>query len=142
MRACKKNMNNKTLLIILVIMIGVIVILAFNARDSSSNETPDVNSDSGISLSTNPDPLQPGPATFLIDVKDKSGTPVDNAKVYFDLDMTTMNMGTQQGEATAQGNGRYSAQGRMTMRGPWRVSIKATMPDGSVENKDFTVDVP
>jgi len=53
-----------------------------------------------------------------------------------------MNMGTQQGNATSQGNGRYSVEGRMTMRGPWRVSTKVTMPDGSVENKDFTVNVP
>ena len=135
-------MNTKTLLIILAIMIGTIAILAFDTKGSSNNGTPDENNNEGISLSTNPDPLQPGPATFFIDVKDKSGKPVDTAKVSFNLNMTTMNMGTQQGEATSQGNGRYSATGRMTMRGPWRVSTKVTMPDGSVENKDFTVDVP
>jgi len=135
-------MNTKTLLVILAIMVGTIAILAFDSKGSSSNGAPDSNNTTGIALSTKPDPLQPGPATFFIDVKDKSGKPVDTAKVSFDLNMTTMNMGTQQGDATPQGNGRYSAMGRMTMRGPWRVSTKVTMPDGSVENKDFTVDVP
>lgn len=135
-------MNTKTLLVILAIMVGTIAILAFDTKGSSSNGAPDSNSSTGIALSTKPDPLQLGQATFFIDVKDKSGKPVDTAKVSFDLNMTTMNMGTQQGEATSQGNGRYSAMGRMTMRGPWRVSTKVTMPDGSVENKDFTVDVP
>ncbi len=113
-------------------MIGIIAILAFNAKGGSSY---------GISLSTNPDPLQPGPATFMIEVKDKDGKPVDNATVSFDLNMTTMNMGTQQGDATPQGNGRYSAVGRISMRGPWRASTKVTMSDGSVENKDFIVNV-
>ena len=134
-------MNTKTALIILVILIGAIAILAFDSK-GSVNGVSDTNNSSGISLSTNPDPLQPGPATFMIDVKDKNGKPVDDAKVSYDLNMTTMNMGTQQGDATPLGNGRYSATGRMTMRGPWRVSTKTTMPDGSVENKDFTVEVP
>jgi hypothetical protein len=134
-------MNSKTLLVILAIMIGTIAILAFDTKGSSDNGDLGSNN-SRIVLSTNPDPLQMGAATFFIDVKDKNGKPVDTAKVSFDLNMTTMNMGTQQGEATSQGNGRYSAMGRMTMRGPWRVSAKVRMPDGSIENKDFTVDVP
>jgi len=53
-----------------------------------------------------------------------------------------MNMGTQQGNATSQGNGRYAASGQMSMRGPWKVTTKVTMPDGSIVNKDFTVNVP
>jgi len=56
--------------------------------------------------------------------------------------MTAMNMGAQQGNATSQGNGRYAASGQMSMRGPWKVTTKITMPDGSVVNKDFTVNVP
>lgn len=147
MFACKnKHMNTKTFLVILAIVVGTIAILAYDSK-GSVNGLSDANSDSDISLTTNPDPLQPGPATFFIDVKDKNEKPVDTAKVSFDLNMTTMNMGTQQGEATSQGNGRYSAMGRMTMKGPWRVSVEVTMsdgsmPDGSVENKDFTVNVP
>jgi len=134
-------MNTKTFLVILAIVVGTIVILTYDSR-GNVNGISDANSNSGISLSTNPDPLQPGPATFFIDVKDKAGKPVDKAKVSFDLNMTTMNMGTQQGDAIPQGNGRYSAAGRMTMRGPWHVSTKVIMPDGSIENKDFEVDVP
>lgn len=120
-------------------MIGVTAIFGWNvtfgSNDTSSNG-------SGITLSTNPNPLQPGPATFIIEVKDKSGKPVDNATVSFDLNMTAMNMGTQQGSAASQGNGKYSAVGNMSMRGPWRVKTTVTMSDGSVENKDFMVNVP
>lgn len=69
-------MNTKTLLVILAIMVGTIAI-------SSSNGAPDVGNNTRITLSTKPDPLQPGPATFFIEVKDKSGKPVDSAKVFF-----------------------------------------------------------
>jgi len=130
-------MSNKTLLVILAIMIVVTLIYGWNVTFASND-----GGGGGISLSTNPNPLQPGPATFFIDIKDKNGKPVENATVSFDLNMTTMNMGTQQGNATSQGNGRYSAVGTMSMRGPWRVKTTVTKPDGSVENKDFIVNVP
>lgn len=128
-------MSNKILLVILAIMIVVTMVYGWSVTFPSNEGGP-------ISLSTSPNPLQPGPATFFIDVKDKNGKPVDTAKVFFDLNMTTMNMGTQQGNAVSQGNGRYLAVGTMSMRGPWRVSTKVTMTDGSVENKDFLVNVP
>lgn len=130
-------MNNKTLLIILAIMVSAVAYFGWKASSGPSSSTG-----GGISLSTDPNPLRPGKATFMIDVKDKSGKPVDTATVSFDLNMTAMNMGTQQGNATSQGNGRYSAVGNMSMRGPWLVKTKVKMPDGSIESKDFTVNVP
>ena len=133
-------MQNKNLLIALVIVAVVILGLGWKVLSGSSISTGSGNEP--VSLTTNPNPLQMGPATFIIDVKDKDGKPVDNATVYFDLNMTAMNMGAQQGNATSQGNGRYAASGQMSMRGPWKVTTKITMPDGSVVNKDFTVNVP
>ncbi len=130
-------MNNKTLVIILVVMGIAVAYLGWKSSSIGDSWTS-----GGISLSTDPNPLRPGRATFMIDVKDKNGKPVDNATVSFDLNMTTMNMGTQRGDATSQGNGRYAAVGSMSMRGPWRVRTSVKMPDGSTENKDFTVDVP
>ena len=133
-------MQNKYLLIAL--MIGAAVIVGLGWKTLSGSGTNTGSGSEAISLTTSPNPLQMGPATFIIDVKDKTGKPVDNATVSFDLNMTAMNMGTQQGNATFQGNGRYAASGRMSMRGPWRVSTKVTMPDGSVVNRGFTVNVP
>ena len=134
-------MNNKMLLIVLAVMVVAVVALGWKTM---SIPTPgsSAGAEAGISLSTNPNPLRLGQATFMIDVKDKNGKPVDNATVSFDLNMTAMNMGTQQGTATSQGNGQYSAVGNMSMRGPWRVRTTVKMPDGSTENKDFTVNVP
>ncbi|OGG15365.1 hypothetical protein A3D77_07535 [Candidatus Gottesmanbacteria bacterium RIFCSPHIGHO2_02_FULL_39_11] len=136
-------MNNKNLLVVLAIAVGVLVILGFKLMNTSGSSSPSNNGrNAQVSLTTDPDPLKMGQATFIIDVKDQTGKPVDNATVFFDLNMTAMNMGTQQGNATSQGNGRYAASGRMSMRGPWKVTTKVTMPDSSVVNKDFTVNVP
>lgn len=134
-------MNSKTLLIILVVAVGLITVLWLKVMSSPDSTTTSANGSSAISLSTDPNPLRSGNATFMIDVRDKNGKPVDNAKVNFDLNMATMNMGKQQGEAVSQGNGRYAISGRLSMRGPWRVRTNVKMPDGSNEAKDFTVDV-
>lgn len=134
-------MNIKTFLVILTIVVGTIVIISFDSK-GSVNGISSINTDSRIAITTSPDPLQPGQATFFIDIKGKNGKPVDNAKVSYNFNMTTMNMGEQQGNAESQGNGRYSATTRITMRGPWQLNTKVTMPDGSVEQKDLTVDVP
>jgi len=97
-------MNSKIIVIILAVMVGAIAILGWKVK-SASVLGANSNSGESISLSTNPNPLRLGQATFMIDVKDKSGKPVDNATVSYDINMTTMNMGTQQGNATPQGNG-------------------------------------
>lgn len=131
-------MNSKNLLIAVIILVGVIGILGWKIKSASSSSG---NNKEAITLTTEPNPLKIGQATFIIMVKDNAGKAVDNATVSFDLNMTAMNMGTQQGNATAEGNGKYSATGRLSMRGPWRVATKVTMPDGSLIKKDFTVNV-
>jgi hypothetical protein len=133
----KKKSNKDTIVGIIVVL--VIVFLGWKLFSGPS--AGPASGSEAVSLTTNPNPLRTGPATFIIDVKDKSGKAVDNAKVSFDLNMTTMNMGTQQGSATSQGGGKYAVSGSMSMRGPWRVATKVNMPDGTVVNKDFTVNV-
>lgn len=133
-------MNTKILLILLILMFGAIGYLSLKVNSSSVLGTS-TNGSGLISLSTNPNPLKPGPATFLIDLKDKNGKVVNDAKVSYNINMTTMDMGAQNGNATSQGNGRYSISAKMTMLGPWKVSITVKMTDGSSEKKDFTVNV-
>ncbi len=130
-------MNNRTMMIVFGVIVLIIAFLGFRVMSLSST----ANSGEQISLTTDPNPARLGPANFIISVNDEKGQPVKNAKVFFDLNMTMMNMGTQQGTATSQGDGTYAAAGKMTMKGPWKVTTKITMPGGKEMNKDFTVDV-
>ena len=134
-------MNNKILVILLAILTVAVIFLGWKTM-SIPNPGTSTSSGGSITLSANPNPLRLGQATFMIDVQDKKGNPINNATVSFDINMTAMNMGTQRGEATPQGNGQYKAIGNITMRGLWRVRTTVNMPDGSTENKDFTVNVP
>lgn len=95
-----------------------------------------------VTLTTNPNPLRLGTATFTIQVKDGGRKSINNATVFFDLNMAMMNMGQQSGNATPIGGGQYSATGRLTMQGQWKVKTLITLPDGSQNNKTFTVNVP
>ena len=55
--------------------------------------------------------------------------------------MTTMNMGTQKGTAASNGDGLYSISGTLSMSGPWRLRITVKTSDGSIENKEFNLNV-
>lgn len=133
-------MSNKTWKIAIGIVIVIaIIIFAPNYIQFGDNDSQSGNSNEQVSLTTSPNPARAGQVTFTIAVHDTQGNPVDNAQVAFDLNMTTMNMGKQSGTATSQGNGNYAAMGNLSMRGPWRVSTKVTMPDGNLLNKDFVV---
>ena len=76
-----------------------------------------------LSLSLNPDPLQPGPNTFTLQVKDPAGQPVAGAQLRWSMNMTNMNMGSQDGQMTDLGSGRYQARGAFSMGGPWRINV-------------------
>jgi nitrogen fixation protein FixH len=131
--------KNKTFKIIGIIIV-VLVIGYFASQYLEIGGSNSQGSSGGqISLETTPNPPTIGQNTFTIMVKDSSGNSVDNAKVDFNINMTTMNMGQTSGTATSQGSGRYAAQGRLSMGGPWRISTTVTMPDGSKTNKDFVV---
>ena len=133
-------MNNRTMMILLGVVVLIIGFLGYRVMSLSSTSNTGNNSEQ-VSLTTDPNPLSMGPATFIISVKDEKGQSVKNARVFFDLNMTAMDMGTQQGNATSQGDGTYAAAGKMTMKGPWKVTTKITMPNGKEMNKDFTVEV-
>lgn len=88
---------------------------------------------------TSPTTVQAGQNKFIVSVKDATGEPIDDAIVNVDINMTAMNMGKQQGQATAQGDGEYAAVGNLGMLGPWKISTDVTLPDGQQASEDFIV---
>lgn len=134
-------MNNKIIYIVAICIVIVAAIALLKLKSDEKNLASNATGATSINLTTDPSQPRPGQATLMFDIKDKNGKAVDTAKVSVDINMATMNMGTQQGEAISQGNGRYAATARFSMMGPWRIVTTVTMPDGSTENKSFTVNV-
>jgi hypothetical protein len=72
---------------------------------------------------SNPNPPNTGDNTFEAVVTDANGTPVSDANVSFDINMTNMNHGRNVVTASSLGEGRYSGVVHFLMPGPWRVIV-------------------
>ena len=74
-------------------------------------------------------------------VTDAAGRPVTDARVSFDLDMTTMSHGLNIVPAQPTGNGHYAGQVFFMMPGPWRVVTVIERPDKPAERIRFNFNV-
>ncbi len=104
---------------------------------ASTSHTGDLQ----LSVSLNPDPPQPGPTTFTLQVTDPAGQPVAGAQVRWSMDMTNMNMGPQNGQMTDLGSGRYQARGAFSMGGPWRISVEVSKDGQTLGSGYFNLQI-
>ncbi|MGB7621736.1 MAG: FixH family protein [Terriglobia bacterium] len=73
-------------------------------------------------LSLAPMPPESGKDTsFTLKLADSHGAPIEGAHVRFTLFMPLMDMGKEEIEATAAGNGTYLGKGTFSMDGIWLV---------------------
>jgi hypothetical protein len=75
------------------------------------------------------DPYPPtgfNPADFEVTLTDANGQVINDATVSLDLTMPTMWMPPNQFSLTSVSDGKYSATGQFTMRGPWRIEVVIT----------------
>ena len=130
----KKNTMQLIGAVVLVfVLIGAVIFVKNQGKPPENSQ---------LTLTTQPASPQLGNNTLIITVRDTTGKLVDTAKVSIDVNMTTMNMGTQRGNATSQGGGQYSANARFSMRGPWRVAVTTQFPDGEKTSKNFHITIP
>lgn len=130
---------NKKYYIFLVIVLAIIGFSVFSSPSPST--TGASGGDYELVLTTDPNPPVVGKGLLMVMVTDGAGKAVDNATVAFDINMTTMDMGAQNGTATPQGDGAYALYANFFMRGPWRIATDVTLPGGQTLSKDFTVNV-
>lgn len=133
-----KTMNKKHY-IFLAIVLAVIGFKVFSSSPSSTTSAS--GGDYQLTLATTPNPPTGGKNVLTVSVVDSAGKAVDGAAVIMDINMTTMNMGSQSGTATPQGNGAYALNASFSMLGPWKIATTVTLPDGQTLNKDFTVNI-
>ena len=94
-----------------------------------------------VRLSSSPTPPIRGIGTLEAVVTDAKGQPINDARVLFDLDMTTMSHGKNIVAAAPQGNGRYVGQVRFMMPGPWRAITVVERPGQLAEQVRFDFNV-
>ncbi len=80
-----------------------------------------------VSIALNPyPPLGFQPANFEVTLTDADGQAINDATVSLNLTMPSMWMPPNQLTLTTASDGKYSATGRFTMRGPWRIEVIIT----------------
>ena len=83
--------------------------------------------DMNVSIALNPyPPVGFEPADFEVTLTDAAGQVINDATVNLDLTMPGMWMPPNQLTLTSASDGKYSATGRFTMRGPWRIEVIIT----------------
>ena len=79
-----------------------------------------------------------GDAPLTVTLQTADGNPITDAILIAKGDMTHAGMAPVLGEASeSDANGRYQIPFEWTMSGDWIVTVKATLPDGAVAEKQF-----
>lgn len=94
-----------------------------------------------ISLAGTPNPAIRGDNTLDATVTDTSSKPVTDARVSFDIDMTTMSHGKNVVVATPAGNGHYTGKVFYMMPGPWRVIVTVQRAGQAAASARFDISV-
>ena len=108
---------------------GAPIPLAVNAAATQLPENMAMQQagDMNVAISLNPyPPTGFNPADFEVTLTDANGQVINDATVSLDLTMPTMWMPPNQFSLTSVSDGKYSATGQFTMRGPWRIEVIIT----------------
>ena len=105
--------------------------------DSIINQNRPLTGDIQVNYYADNDPALAGDGEVFVTVVDADGTVIDDATVLLSGTMTHEGMMPIAAEANAFENNAYQIPLRWTMAGEWQVTIRATLPDGSVIEKDF-----
>ncbi len=131
-------MRRKRVLLGLALMMAAMVVLAA----CSGTGTSSAKNEPTITVTTNPNPAIMGDVELIMEVRDAAGKSLDGAKVSVVASMSGMPMGDPlRGQATDQGDGRYSIKAPMSMSGAWDVTVRVDKPGMESFSKDLKINV-
>ena len=123
-----------------ILLGSLILCLSLTACGGSSTPTPTLDPNVvTINLTTNPDQPTSGQVELIVALADGTGKPLDDATVNILASHKTMSGMDMQGEATAQGNGRYAITAKFSMAGQWLVTVEAQRADSTVTRQNFNL---
>ena len=126
--------------LILMTWIGTIITSIIPHRVTASTQTAQAGPYL-VTLQVHPNPpLITQPATLTVQlVNNASHEPVTNAQVTLESDMESMDMGTNQADASLQGNSIYVARVQFSMSGLWQIRVDIAIPGSKTVSAVFEV---
>lgn len=112
-------------------------LLALTLAACAPTVTPAAADPVKIDLVASPNPPALGDVELIITLADPSGQPVDTAQVDLLASHTGMAGMDMQGQATGQGNGRYTLTANFGMSGDWKVTVEVRGVTSQTIRKDF-----
>jgi hypothetical protein len=92
-----------------------------------------------IETEIDPQPVVVGPVVVTTTLSDANGTPVTNAQLIVEGDMSHPGMSPVFGEAKELPGGRYEAQLQFAMAGDWVLLLHFTLPGGQALDRQVDV---
>ena len=105
------------------------------------SENPAIQATGNLQVSLGLNPYPPNvtkSSDFEVILTDVSGQAISDATLSLDLTMPGMYMPPNQLTLQSDGEGKYHAAGRFTMRGPWRIQVIMTIA-GKTQSVFFDV---
>ena len=96
--------------------------------------------DVSVQLMVTPSPPQVGPAMVVVTLAAPDGSPISDATVRLEGNMSHAGMKPVFAEAQEVTPGRYEASLEFTMGGDWFIIVRASLPDGRTLERQ--IDVP
>ena len=122
-------------LLALPLIVMAVIALAGCSSGSGSDST---SSPPGVTMVTNPDPVQAGQVELIFTVTDEKGAPMTGAEVLVTADHIGHSGMTLNGTATEQDAGRYAITADISMEGDWKVTVQVNKASNSF-SQEFQV---
>lgn len=124
-----------------LLMMLALLAISLVACSGAGAAPPAAGSSLVVKLATEPDPPAVGDVAVVVTVADAAGKPVDNAAVSVLASHTGHGGMEMQGNASAQGSGRYALTANMSMSGDWLVTVEVRAAGADVVRQDFKLPV-
>ena len=120
----RRKKGKKVRKFVLLLLLSIVFINC--EKQPPAPATPAAPSWSGqMTFTTEPSPPMVDKNTvFRLKLTDEAGKPVSDAAARAALKMTTMDMGKNEVDLVAKGNGEYAGTGKFSMAGPWTVECR------------------
>ncbi len=110
-----------------IMLLAIVLLIAACGQQNAATPVP---LDVDMTVRVEPEPLSIGEATLIVNLKDASGTPLENAVLQVHGDMDHAGMTPVDREVRESTNGEYLVPFEWSMGGGWIVTITARLADG------------